>query len=77
MGPVWAIPDMITTGKLKQFAYQDEYRFAYTKTEAFKFQNCTYQLSNPRARPAPNPEEHHDETLQLGDLCDICRIRVF
>src|ERR1700686_3679211 len=36
MGPVWALPDLITTGKLKQFAYQDEYRFAYTKTDAFR-----------------------------------------
>jgi hypothetical protein len=77
MGPVWAIPDLITTGKLKQFEYQDEYRFAYTKTDAFKFENCTYQLTNRRARPTPKPEEHFDETLDLGDLRDICRIRIF
>ena len=77
MGAAWAIPDMITTGKLKQFAYQDEYRFAYTKTDAFKFQNCTYQITNRRDRPAPKPDEHHDETLQLSDLRDICRILVF
>jgi hypothetical protein len=77
MGPVWAIPDMITTSKLKRFAYQDEYRFAYTKTGAFKFQNCTYQLTNRRARPAPRPEEHFSETLELGGLRDICRIIVF
>lgn len=77
MGAVWAIPDMITTGKLKPFAYQDEYRFAYTKTDAFKFQNCKYQITDRRARPAPKPEEHFDETLELGDLRDICRIRIF
>ena len=76
MGPVWAIPDMITTCKLKAFAYQAEYRFAYTKTDAFKFQNCTYQITNRRDRPAPKPEEHFDETLELGDLRDICRIRI-
>jgi len=76
MGPVWAIPDMITTSKLKQFAYQDEYRFAYTKTDAFTFQNCAYQLTNRRHRPTPKPEEHFSETLDLGDLRDICRIRV-
>ena len=77
MGPVWAIPDMITTGKLKQFSYQEEYRFAYTKTDAFKFQNCIYQLTNRRDRPTPKPEEHFSETLNLGDLRDICRTRVF
>ncbi len=77
MVPVWAIPDMITTSKLKRFAYQDEHRFAYTKTDALKFQNCTYQLTNLRARPTPKPEEHFSETLELGDLRDICRIVVF
>lgn len=76
MGPVWALPDLITTSKLKQFAYQDEYRFAYTRTEAFKFQICTYQITNRRDRPTPKPEEHHSETLDLGDLRDICHIRV-
>src|SRR5712692_10018792 len=39
MGSTWALPDLITTGKLKKFEYQNEYRFAYTKTEAFGFQN--------------------------------------
>ena len=68
---------MITTSKLKRFAYQDEYRFDYTKTDAFKFQNCTYQLTNGRARPTPKPEEHFSETLELVDLRDIWRIIVF
>jgi hypothetical protein len=77
MGPVGAIPDMITTSKLKRFAYQDEHRFAYNTTDAFKFQNCTYQLTNWRARPIPKAEEHFSETLELGDLRDICRIVVF
>jgi hypothetical protein len=72
-GNVWAIPDLITTTKLKQFAYQDEYRFAYTKTDAFMFQNVRIELVDRKARPAPKPEEHHNETLHLGDLRDICR----
>jgi hypothetical protein len=55
MGPVWAIPDMITTSKLKRFAYQDEHRFAYTKTDAFKFQNCTYQPTNGARGRYPSP----------------------
>lgn len=74
-GPVWALPDLITTTKLHHFAHQDEYRFAYTKTDAFAFQNCAYRLLDRRERPAPKPEEHHTETLKLGNLRDICRIR--
>jgi hypothetical protein len=76
-GNVWAIPDLITTTKLKKFAYQEEYRFAYTKTDAFKFENVEGKLVDRKARPAPKPDEHFHETLDLGDLHDICRIRMF
>jgi hypothetical protein len=76
-GPAWALPDLITTTKLKQFEYQDEYRFAYTKTDAFLFQNCTYNIVDRNRTPTPKPEEHFTETLDLGDLRDICRIRIF
>ncbi len=71
---VWALPDLITTTKLKRFEYQNEYRFAYTKTDAFGFQNCTYVLTERKARPLPKPEEHFHETLLLGDLNDICML---
>ena len=73
-GNVWAIPDLITTTKLKKFAYQQEYRFAYTKTDAFRFENVRIQLVDRKARPLPKPEEHDHETLDLGNLRDICRI---
>jgi hypothetical protein len=77
MGETRALPDLITTGKLKKFEYQSEYRFAYTKTEAFDFQNCTYQITDRRNRPAPKPEEHLSETLELGVLRDVSRIIEF
>ena len=71
---VWAIPDLITTTKLKKFAYQQEYRFAYTKTDAFRFENVRIQLVDRKARSLPKPDEHDHETLALGNLRDICRI---
>lgn len=67
-------PDLITTTKLKKFAHQEEYRFAYTKTDAFKFENVRVGLVDRKARPAPKPEEHANETLDLGNLHDICRL---
>ena len=76
-GNVWALPDLITTTKLKRFEYQDEYRFAYTVTDAFAFENCTYNLVDRKARPLAKPEEHHHETLELGDLHDICGLHEF
>ena len=72
---VWAIPDLITTTKLRRFAYQEEYRFAYTRTDAFKFENVRVELVDRKARPAPKADEHRHETLHLGDLHDICRLR--
>jgi hypothetical protein len=48
-GTVWALPDLIITTKLKRFEYQEEYRLAYTTTEAFGFENCNYQLVDRRA----------------------------
>jgi|SRR5579863_69535 len=76
-GNVWALPDLIITTKLKRFEYQDEYRLAYTTTDAFAFENCNYQLVDRKARPARKPEEHLRQTLELGDLRDICRIHTF
>jgi hypothetical protein len=29
---------------------------AYTTTDAFAFENCTYQIVDRKARPAPKPE---------------------
>jgi hypothetical protein len=76
-GPIWALPDLITTTKLKRFEYQNEYRFAYTTTDAFGFENCTYKIVDRKVRPLPKPEEHHHEVLDLGNLRDICRIHEF
>jgi hypothetical protein len=76
-GSVWALPDLIATTKPKRFAHQDEYRLAYTTSDAFGFENCKYQLVDRKARPAPKPEEHHHQTLELGSLRDICRLHLF
>jgi hypothetical protein len=73
-GTVWALPDLITTTKLKQFQYQDEYRLAFTITDAFAFENCKYQIVDRKVRPLPKPGEHLSQMLELGDLRDICRI---
>jgi hypothetical protein len=76
-GNVWALPHLIVTTKLKRFAYQDEYRLAYTTTDAFAFQNCTYQLVDRKVRPAPKSEEHLHQDLELGCLRDICALHPF
>jgi len=76
-GNVWALPDRIITTKLKQFEYQAEHRLAYTTTDAFGFENCSYQLVDRKARPAPRREEHFSQTLNLGSIGDICQLHRF
>ena len=71
------LPDLITTTKLEAFAYQAEYRFAFTLTDAFEFENCRYELVDRKHRPLPTPEEHHHMILVLGDLSDICTLHEF
>ena len=73
-GNVWALPDLIITTKLKPFQYQDEYRLAYTTTDAFAFENCTYQIVDRKARPLARPHEHLHQTLALGNLREMCRL---
>jgi hypothetical protein len=65
-------PDKIVRSKLVHFSYQDEYRFAFSTTNALDAGSARFCLRE--FKPAPNPSEHHDETLHLGSLRDICRL---
>ena len=65
-GNVWALPDLITTTKLKQFQYQDEYRLAFTTTDAFAFENCKYQIVDRKVRPSPRPDEPPLSDARVG-----------
>jgi hypothetical protein len=74
LGTLWALPDEIVTSKLDRFAYQDEYRFAFSTTGAFDAGKTRQRLIGRNSRPAPNPSEHHEQKLQLGSLRDICKL---
>ena len=76
-GNVWPQPDLIATTKLKRFAYQMEYRLGFSTTGALAFGQATQQLVDRKARLVPKPDEHHNLTLELGDLSDICRLHDF
>jgi hypothetical protein len=73
-GNVWPQPDLIATTKLKRFACQQEYRLGFSTTGALEFNQATQQLVDRKARPVPKPDEHHNLTLELGDLSGICRL---
>jgi hypothetical protein len=67
-----ASPDKIVRSKLRCFSYQDEYRFAFSTTNALDPGNARFCLRE--FKPAPDIGEHHDETLHLGSLHDICKL---
>lgn len=67
-----ASPEKIVKSKLEHFSYQDEYRFAFSPTNALERGNARHCLRE--FKPSRNPAEHHAETLRLGSLRDICRL---
>ena len=73
--PRWALPDDIATSKLERWAYQEEFRFIFSVTDALGFENVKTQLVRRKTRSAPNPQEHLTHLLKVGNLRDICRLR--
>jgi hypothetical protein len=67
-----ASPERIVKSKLEKFSYQDEYRFAFSPTNALDVGNARYCLRE--FKPSPNPNEHHAKALHLGSLRDICKL---
>ncbi len=74
-GNVWPQPHLIATAKRARFSHQQEYRLGFSTTGALDFEQVTTELRDRKGRPDPKPEEHHNLTLQLGDLRDICHFR--
>jgi hypothetical protein len=71
---VWLQPHLIATTKLDHFAYQQEYRLGFCTTNALEFNEAKQELRDRKERPIPRPEEHHNKTLDLGGLTDICKL---
>lgn len=86
IGIRWAFPDRITFEKLDRYSWQDEYRFAFSTTDAFAFGKTWQQVQIPVpgtseppkpitiAKPITIPEPRNIRTRSLRD---ICRIHIF
>lgn len=74
--------DKITFERIDCYSWQDEYRFAFSITDALDFGNTSQQLQIPapgttelpKAITIPEPREYD---LTTRSLRDICRIHVF
>ena len=71
--PRWALPERIALAKLKHFAWQDEYRLAFSLTDAFRFENITTTLVRG-AIPPRNEAEHEIKFVEVGDISGICMV---
>jgi hypothetical protein len=78
----WAFPDKITFEKIDCYSWQDEYRFAFSITDALDFGKTSQQIQIPapgstelpKQSTIAEPPECH---LNTRSLRDICRIHVF
>lgn len=82
IGIRWAFPEKITFEKTNCYFWQDEYRFAFSTSDAFAFGKTSQQVQIPAPGitelpspiTIPEPREHKMTTQGLRD---ICRIHVF
>jgi hypothetical protein len=78
----WAFPDRIAFEKIGSFSWQDEYRLAFSTTDALEFEKTSQQIQIPASGSAglPKPStiaEPREYNVTTRSLRDICRIHVF
>jgi hypothetical protein len=73
----WALPDLIATSKFDAYAWQSEYRFVFSLTDALNFEKVTTVLRSDQATPDANAMEHPTYSIKTCSLRDICRLREF
>jgi hypothetical protein len=82
LGAKWAFPDMITFSKVDTYAWQDEFRFAFSITDALKYGKTAQKVIIPNqppgtALPPPPPFPHDYPTMKVKSLGSICKLHIF
>jgi hypothetical protein len=75
--PRWALPDVIATSKFENYAWQSEYRFVFSLTDALDFERVKIHLTPEGTPKVANPSDHHEYLVKASDLHDICRLHEF
>jgi len=73
----WALPDLIATSKVDNYAWQSEYRFIFSLTDALGFEKVTTVLRSDHGTPDANAMQHPTCLVKTRSLGDICRLREF
>ncbi len=74
--PRWALPDIIATSKLDEYAWQQEYRFVLTTPSALEFEKAKMQLVRRVSKDPPDSSPHAKKLLKIRNLEDICRLHL-
>jgi hypothetical protein len=73
----WALPDLIATSKFDSFAWQCEYRFGFSLTDALGFEKVAPRLTQEITTPPGSLPDHPSYTLPVGSLRHVCGIREY
>lgn len=70
IGIRWKFPDKITFEKIDRYSWQDEYRFAWSITDALDFGNTLLQVEIPApgTTELPKPSRYLSDPRFLTDL---------
>lgn len=77
-GARWALSELITFSKIDTYAWQDEYRYAFSLTDALKYGSTLQHVviaSQPPgdavAPPLPAPHHYDIKVKTLGSVCKL------
>lgn len=80
-GPKWAFPDMIAFSKIDAYAWQDEFRYVFSLTNALKYGSTQQKIVIPNQRPGtavpPPPPEPREYFMKVKSLGSICKLHIF
>jgi hypothetical protein len=75
--PRWALPDRIALSKLDSYAWQKEFRVAFTEGDAFDFEKGSHRIVVGNPAETRERSEHKSQKIEVGSLRDICRLHIF
>ncbi len=81
VGVRYAFPDMIAFAKTDDYAWQNEYRFVFSETDALEYGSTVHKLVFPITEPhnfppTPPPPPGRDYLIKVKELSSICKLHI-
>lgn len=74
----YALPDLISISKSRDYLWQDEYRISFTTSDAFEFENTSLKIEPSNSKYSKNSVSKPENlTVSVGDLRNISRKIIF